>query len=70
MSASALSAPAAYQMGRQEPLPPIITQPVQPVTPQYNNPGPQIPLSRPGNPVEQLAPMDGIQPPPSSLGIR
>ena len=37
--------------------------------PQFNDPGPQISLPAPGNPVQQLAPL-GSSPQPDSLGIR
>ncbi|MGA2128144.1 MAG: hypothetical protein ABSG76_18570 [Xanthobacteraceae bacterium] len=70
-SQPALSAPASFQaqMSPRPSVPPMMLPP-PPVTPQFNNPGPQLHVERPGNPVEQLAPMDGIGPPPSSLGIK
>jgi len=70
VSQPALSAPAAVQMSPQSAVPPMMMQPLPPVTPQFNDPGPQFQVAPPGNPVEQLAPMDGIRPPPSSLGIK
>ena len=36
--------------------------PVPQVTPQFNNPGPQIVIPPPGNPVQQLAPLGGTSP--------
>jgi hypothetical protein len=32
------------------------------VTPQYNNPGPQLSIPQSGNPVEQLAPLESTSP--------
>jgi hypothetical protein len=43
--------------------------PQQPVTPQFNNPGPQISVPQPGNPVEQLSPLFGAGH-PDALGIK
>jgi hypothetical protein len=40
-----------------------------PATPQFNDPGPQLAVPQPGNPVEQLSPM-GNAGQPDSLGIR
>ena len=40
-----------------------------PVTPQFNDPGPQHALPQPGNPVEQLSPF-GSAGQPDSLGIQ
>jgi hypothetical protein len=40
-----------------------------PVTPQFNDPGPQEALPQPGNPVQQLSPLGGAGQ-PDSLGIR
>jgi hypothetical protein len=40
-----------------------------PVTPQFNDPGPQEALPQPGNPVQQLSPL-GSAGQPDSLGIR
>lgn len=31
-------------------------------TPQFNNPGPPVALPQPGNPVEQLAPLESTNP--------
>jgi hypothetical protein len=36
--------------------------PVPQVTPQFNNPGPQIVIPPPGNPVQQLAPLGETSP--------
>ena len=72
-SQPALSAPVSVQadIGLRPSVPPIIMQQPTPLpAPQFNNPGPQLHIERPGNPVEQLSPMDGIGPPPSSLGIK
>ena len=38
----------------------VVPQPVPQVTPQLNVPGPQMAPSRPGNPVQQLAPLHSI----------
>jgi len=40
----------------------VVPQPVPQVTPQLNVPGPQTAPSRPGNPVQQLAPLGGANP--------
>jgi hypothetical protein len=40
-----------------------------PVTPQFNDPGPQQAPPQPGNPVQQLSPLGGAGQ-PDSLGIR
>ena len=71
-SQPALSAPLPVQaeMGPRPSVPPMMLQPPPLVTPQFNNPGPQLHVERPGNPVEQLAPMDGIGPPPSPRRIK
>src|SRR5262249_24252411 len=42
----------------QNPPPLIVPQ----VTPQFNDPGPQLTIPQPGNPVQQLAPTSGIGP--------
>jgi hypothetical protein len=44
-------------------------QPQQPVTPQFNNPGPQISVPQPRNPVDRLPPLMGAGQ-PDALGIR
>jgi hypothetical protein len=44
-------------------------QPQQPVTPQFNNPGPQISIPQPVNPVDQLPPLMGAGQ-PDALGIK
>jgi hypothetical protein len=44
-------------------------QPQQQVTPQFNNPGPQISVPRPANPVDQLPPLMGAGQ-PDALGIK
>jgi hypothetical protein len=43
--------------------------PQQPVTPQFNNPGPQISVPQPGNAVDQLSPLFGAGQ-PDALGIK
>lgn len=43
--------------------------PQQPVTPQFDNPGPQITVPEPGNPVDQLSPLFGAGQ-PDALGIK
>jgi hypothetical protein len=42
---------------------PFIPPPVPQVQPQFNNPGPQIAIPPPGNPVKQLSPIASTQPP-------
>jgi hypothetical protein len=44
-------------------------QPQQPVTPQFNNPGPQIRVPQPANPVDQLPPLMGAGQ-PDALGLK
>jgi hypothetical protein len=44
--------------------PPIIPQPVPQVVPQFNDPGPQIAIPKPGNPLEQLSPIESVRPRP------
>ena len=41
----------------------------QPLTPQFNDPGPQISVPETGNAVEQLSPLMGAGE-PDALGIR
>jgi hypothetical protein len=48
----------------------VVSGPVQQVSPQFNNPGPQARIAGTGNPVSQLAPIHGLSAAPSSLGIR
>jgi len=55
--------------------PPIVQPPVPQVVPQFNNPGPQIAIPKPGNQVEQLSPIESVRPragyvAPSSSYIR
>lgn len=50
--------------------PPVLPQAVPPVTPQFNDPGPQMTIQPPGNPLQQLSPIEGLGPPPDSLGIK
>src|SRR5689334_6761315 len=40
----------------------LVPRPVPQVTPQLNNPGPQIVIPPPGNPVQQLAPSPNLPP--------
>ena len=60
----------------QQPVPmashavPPVTLPVTPMTPQFNDPGPQLTLPSPGNPTQQLSPIEGLAPPPDPLGIK
>jgi hypothetical protein len=42
---------------------------IKPVAPQFNDPGPQLALPRPGNSVQQLSPL-GSAGQPDSLGIK
>jgi hypothetical protein len=44
-------------------------QPQQSVAPQFNNPGPQIRVPQPSNPVDQLPPLMGAGQ-PDALGIK
>jgi len=44
-------------------------QPQQSAAPQFNNPGSQISVPRPGNPVDQLPPLMGAGQ-PDALGIK
>jgi hypothetical protein len=45
--------------------------PVQaPMSPQLNNPGAQMAIPAPGNPVQQLAPLDSLRSPSGTLGIK
>jgi hypothetical protein len=41
----------------------VIPQPVPQVVPQFNDPGPQIVIPPPGNPVKQLSPIESTRPP-------
>jgi hypothetical protein len=50
-------------------LPPVIAPP-QPLTPQFNNPGPQISIPQISNPVNQLSPLPCCSSQPDALGIR
>jgi hypothetical protein len=55
--------------------PPIIPQPVPQVVPQFNHPGPQIAIPKPGNQLDQLSPIESVRPhagyvAPSSSYIR
>lgn len=47
----------------------LVYVPPQPVTPQFNNPGPQISVPQTGNAVEQLSPLFGAGQ-PDALGIK
>ena len=47
----------------------LVYVPSQPVTPQFNNPGPQISVPHTGNAVEQLSPLFGAGE-PDALGIK
>jgi hypothetical protein len=49
--------------------PPIGYVPQNPVMPQFNNPGPQISIPHPSNPVDQLPPLMGAGQ-PDALGIK
>jgi hypothetical protein len=50
--------------------PPPVGVPQQPVTPQFNNPGPQISVPQPGNAVNQLSPLPFGVDRPDALGIK
>jgi hypothetical protein len=56
--------PAAAAIAQQPP----ITAPVPQVVPQFNDPGPQIRIPPPGNPVQQLSPLPSLNPPAGVLG--
>jgi hypothetical protein len=58
------SAPPAQRVAQ------VVPQPVPQVTPQLNVPGPQTVPSRPGNPVQQLAPLGGAKPSVSTGRVR
>jgi len=49
--------------------PPLGYQPQQPMTPQFNDPGPKLWVPQPGNAVEQLPPLMGAGQ-PDALGIK
>jgi hypothetical protein len=42
----------------------------QPVTPQFNNPGPQISVPQPGNALNQLSPLPFGVDRPDALGVK
>src|SRR6266702_2060302 len=44
------------QLWAQHSPPPPVLLPVPQVTPQFNDPGPQLTIPQPGNPVQQLSP--------------
>ena len=48
---------------------PLGYQPQQPITPQFNDPGPQISVPQPGNPIDKLSPLMGVGQ-PDALGIK
>jgi len=48
---------------------PLGYQPQQPITPQFNDPGPKLWVPQPGNAVEQLSPLMGAGQ-PDALGIK
>jgi hypothetical protein len=50
-----LSSASMTRAWAQQPVPPPILS-IPQVTPQLNNPGPQIVIPPPGNPLQQLAP--------------
>ena len=50
-------------------VPPVVTLPVVPPTPQFNNPGPQIQIPPPGNPLQQLSPIESTRPRVVSPGV-
>jgi hypothetical protein len=66
----ASAAPVGAPMPVQAPMSPLLTEPVQPMTPQLNNPGAQMAVPAPGNPVQQLAPLDSLRSPSGTLGIK
>ena len=47
------------QLWAQHSAPPPVLLPVPQVTPQFNDPGPQLTIPQPGNPVQQLSPSLG-----------
>jgi hypothetical protein len=46
--------PGSEAWAQHNPAPPL---PVPQVTPQFNDPGPQVTIPQPGNPVQQLSPL-------------
>jgi hypothetical protein len=48
---------------------PLGYQPQQPMTPQFNNPGPKLWVPQGGNAVDQLSPLMGVGQ-PDALGIK
>jgi hypothetical protein len=50
--------------------PRVLPEAVPPVTPQFNDPGAQMTIRPPGNPLQQLSPIEGLGPSPDSLGIK
>jgi hypothetical protein len=50
--------------------PPPVGVPQPPVTPQFNNPGPQIGVPQPRNALNQLSPLPFGVDQPDTLGIR
>ncbi len=65
--------PLAPQHPSAPPSPPaaqVVPQPVPQVTPRLNVPGPQMVPSPPGNPVRQLSPLGGTNPPVSTPRVR
>jgi hypothetical protein len=61
IAAILLLAPPASAFAQHHP---IVQPPVPQVVPQFNNPGPQIAIPRPGNQVEQLSPIESVRPRP------
>jgi hypothetical protein len=61
---------APVQQPERAAMSPLLREPVQPMTPQLNDPGGQMAIPAPGNPVQQLAPLDGLGSSSGSLGIK
>ena len=62
MVATGLFAAAPFpgsEVGAQHSPPPPVLLPVPQVTPRFNDPGPQVTIPPPGNPVQQLSPSLG-----------
>ncbi len=53
-----LAAPVPQSDAQHSPAPPPVLVP--PVIPQFNDPGPQVIIPQPGNPMQQLSPLPGL----------
>jgi hypothetical protein len=55
--------PGPEARAQRNPPPVLVPLPVPQVTPQFNDPGPQVVIPPPGNPVQQLSPSLGTASP-------